>query len=121
MDPLDVVRAAYAAWNAGDIRPFLHHLHPAVEWSTSGTFPGLAPVYHGHAGVLRWQRDLTSPFARFDVTIRETHVEPGLVTAHVHFDATGVTSGAHVEVDFVNEWHLDEQGLVVRFDSRPAG
>lgn len=119
VDEIEIVRAAYAAWNEGDIRPVMPHLHPEIEWSSSGTFPGLARLYRGHEGVLRWHEDLRSPFERFLVTIREATLEQGVVTARVHFDAVGAASGARVELDFVNRWHFEE-GLIVSFDARPA-
>ena len=119
MDELDVVRAAYAAWNDGDIRPALRHLHPEIDWHTSGTFPGLQGVYHGHEGVLRWQAELSSPFERFVVTILDARLEGGVVTTRVRFDAAGAARGARVEVEFVNEWHFHD-GIVVTFRSRPA-
>jgi ketosteroid isomerase-like protein len=118
VDELEIVRLAYSAWNAGDIRPFLHHLHADVEWASSGTFPGLARTYHGHEGVLRWQDDLRTPFERFVVTVNEARIADGVVTARVHFDAVGATSGVRVGLDFVNRWHFRD-GLIVRFDSRP--
>ena len=119
MNELDKVRAAYAAWNEGDIRPALRHLHPDIDWHTSGTFPGLQGAYRGHEGVLRWQGELTGPFERFVVTILDARVDGDVVTARVRFNAAGAASGAQVEVEFVNEWHFRD-GLVVSFRSRPA-
>ncbi len=114
MDEVEIVQLAYDAWNAGGIRPFMRYLHPDVEWTSSGAFPGLGGVYRGHEGVLRWEEGLRAPFQSFVVTIRELAVDGGVVTARVHFDAVGATSGARVELDFVNEWHF-EDGLIVRF------
>ena len=119
MDPVEIVRECYAAWNAGDIRPILHRLHPDVDWRPSAVFPGIENAYRGHAGVLRWREAPAAPFARFHVTVLRAEAEGDVVTAHVHFDAVGATSGARVELDFVNEWRFHD-GLVIGFRAIPA-
>lgn len=119
MDPTEIVRIGCDAWNAGDLRPVLHHVHPDVEWETSGSFPGVRGVYHGHEGVLRWREDISAPFTQFLITIVEMTLEDDVVTARVHFDAVGAASGAAVQLDFVNEWHFRD-GLVVRYRAIPV-
>lgn len=118
MDELEIVRAAYAAWNSGDLTPALNHLHPDVEWHPSEVFPGLEPFYSGHEGVLRWREDLVAPFESFVVTIKDIRLEGDVVIARVHFDAVGAASGARVQLDYVNEWHFRD-GLVVRWRATP--
>jgi ketosteroid isomerase-like protein len=52
-----IVRAAFAAWNQGDLNAWLETFHPKVEWQTSGVFPGFETAYYGHDGVRSfWQQ-----------------------------------------------------------------
>ena len=54
---VEVVRAAFAAWNRGDLNAWLETFHPKVEWRTSGVFPGFETAYYGHNGVTNfWQQ-----------------------------------------------------------------
>ena len=54
---VEVVRAAFAAWNRGDLNAWLETFHPEVEWHTSGAFPGFEPAFYGHDGVRSfWQQ-----------------------------------------------------------------
>jgi uncharacterized protein len=47
---IDTLRAAYAAFNRGDIEAAVQGLDPRVEWSEPPEFPG-GGTYHGVAGV----------------------------------------------------------------------
>jgi ketosteroid isomerase-like protein len=54
---VEIVRAAFAAWNRGDLDAWLETFHPTAEWHTSGTFPGLEMAYFGRDGVTNfWQQ-----------------------------------------------------------------
>ncbi len=52
-----LVRRAFDAWNRDDLEAQLAMLHPEFEYVTSGLFPGLAPIYRGHAGYKDFWRD----------------------------------------------------------------
>ena len=119
MGQIDIVRAAYDAWNTGDVTSLREHIHPDVEWHTSGVFPGMQGLYHGHEGVLQYQKDLAAPFDRFVVTIVEAREEGNVLTVRVHFDAVGAGSGARVELEAINVWHFRD-GLIVRFAPAPV-
>jgi ketosteroid isomerase-like protein len=50
-----IAKAAYDAWNKGDLESVLDRLHPDVEWEQNAqVYQGLDPVYHGHE---RFDRD----------------------------------------------------------------
>ena len=67
-----VVRAAYDAWNRGDLESVLDSLHPDVEWEENpDVYPGLDPVYRGHTGFLKRQRDAFDAWEWFKVEDQE--------------------------------------------------
>ena len=53
------MRAAYQAWNRGDLEAVLAVMHPDLVWEEDSqvTGVGLDPIYKGHAGYLKRQRD----------------------------------------------------------------
>jgi ketosteroid isomerase-like protein len=53
---VEIVRAAFAAWNRGDLDAWLETFHPKVEWHKSGAFPGLETAYFGRDGVTNFWR-----------------------------------------------------------------
>lgn len=111
----DLLRRAYAAFNARDIDAALDLMHPDVDWPNviDGT------RIHGHAAVRDyWERQ----FASIDV-----HVEPqsfslapdGSVVAEVHQlvrDRTGVVT-ADRRVQHVYRFR---DGLVAHMEVRPS-
>jgi ketosteroid isomerase-like protein len=55
---VETARAAYEAWNRGDLQAVLDRLHPDVEWEENpDVYPGLDRIYRGHDGFLKRQRD----------------------------------------------------------------
>ena len=118
MDDLELIRAAYEAWNRDDLDAAIALVHEDFEVHSSGVFPGLEPVYRGRDGFRRWWRDLRSPFSEFEITVRDLQASDGLVRAAVHFNAVGRGSGAAVELDYVNEWRI-AQGRLLSFRSLP--
>jgi ketosteroid isomerase-like protein len=49
----------------------LDSLHPDVEWEENPDVPGLDPVYRGHAGFLKRQRDAFDAWEWFKVEEQE--------------------------------------------------
>ena len=121
MEGIDVIRRMYDAWNRGEVDSAVEKwVHPEVVWRASGLFPGMEPVYHGRDGVRQFERDLRTPFSTFHVTVEEERPEGDAIVTRARFDAVGAESGVSVQVWFDNIWHVQD-GLVVSFQSRPAG
>ena len=59
------------AYNRGDIEAMRPMMHPNFTFRTSGTFPGVDPVYEGHAGFTRFYEDFNGTWGAFSVSIRE--------------------------------------------------
>jgi ketosteroid isomerase-like protein len=92
--------AGYDAWNRDDCEAWLELLHPDVEIRTSGAFPDLSPVYRGHARAVKFWHQLREPWEVFRIQVEEIDEEGDCVAASIKFRATGVDSGAEVELRF---------------------
>jgi ketosteroid isomerase-like protein len=95
---VELVRAAYDAYNRDGINGILRYLDPEVEWRNPAESPN-AGVFVGHEGVVEWQRMVDDAF-------KEMHFEPerinelpdGRVLALVRFRFRAPTTGSGVEV-----------------------
>jgi ketosteroid isomerase-like protein len=68
---LTVMRTWIEAYNRGDMEALLAVTHPDFEFRTSGIFPGIDPVYKGHAGYKRFFGDLNDMWESFGVSVAE--------------------------------------------------
>jgi len=64
---VEAVRGWSEAWNRSDLDQMLSLLDSKVEWRTSGSFPGLDPVYTGHDGFTRFWREFVEPWESFQI------------------------------------------------------
>jgi ketosteroid isomerase-like protein len=88
-----------AAWNSGDLDTTLKYLTEDVRWETGGIFPGLEPVYTGHAGVRRFWRGFMDPWETISIVpIAISEPSPGQLVAHVRFRASG-RQGIEVDLE----------------------
>ena len=108
------MRRGYSAWSRDDFESFRSALHPDVEWHSSGAFPGLEPVYHGHEGVAEWYRTLRDPFESFTIEPVEFIEQGDAVVVGVTFHAVGKESGVEVELPFAHVFWF-EGDLIVRY------
>lgn len=92
--------AGYDAWNRDDCEAWLELLDPDVEIRTSGAFPDLSPVYRGHARAVKFWQQLREPWEVFRIEVEGIEEEGDCVAASIKFRATGVDSGAEVELRF---------------------
>ena len=120
MDDDDVIEAAYAAWNRGDMDAFVALAHPGVVWHGSGAFPGLGLRYDGHDGIRQLYDDLTGPFSRFQIEVERVEPGDGLHEVHIRMEAVGAESGVPVHVRFINEVSVDG-GLIRTVRTRLQG
>jgi len=68
---VEVVKAAFAAWNRGDLNAWLETFHPKVEWHTSGAFPGYEPTYYGLSGVRNFWAQFHADWEEIFVDVEE--------------------------------------------------
>jgi ketosteroid isomerase-like protein len=110
------MRRGYGAWSRDDFEAFRKMLHPDVEWHSSGAFPGLEPVYHGHEGVAKWYRTLREPFETFTIEPLEFTEHGDALVVDVTFHAVGKESGVEVRLPFAHVFWF-EGDLIRRYAS----
>ena len=111
---VELVRAAYDAYNREGITGILRYLDPEVEWRNASESPD-AGVFVGHEGVVEWQ-------GMVDEGFKDMYFEPGRidqlpqgqVLVSVRFRFRAPTSDVQVEVPFVHlmTWR---EGKVTKF------
>jgi ketosteroid isomerase-like protein len=63
-DDIDVIRAAFARWNDGDIEYWIRHAQPNVEiWSKYAALEEGGEPDRGHAGMREWRAEI-GPLSR---------------------------------------------------------
>ena len=108
---VELIHKVYAAWREDDLRALLQVSDPEVELRTSGAFPDLAAVYHGHRGLTEFWKAMREPWEWFHLDV--THIVEGEDCAAfvVTFRARGKDSGAITEL---------VQGHAMRFEDGRA-
>jgi ketosteroid isomerase-like protein len=86
---LALARAAYEAWNTGDVETMLATFHPDFEFVTSGTFIGLDTVYLGHDGFRRFWREFSDTWDSISVSVGELRDCGDRVLGLITFEALG--------------------------------
>jgi ketosteroid isomerase-like protein len=114
-ETLELARASYAAWNRGDLETMLESLDEDVEYRTSGVFPGLEPVYHGHEGMRRFWEDFGSPWDSLRIVIDDLRESGDQIVALFRFEAVG-RDGLTVHRDAANVITFRD-GLAIRIDA----
>lgn len=96
---VEIAKAAYDAWNKGDLESVLDRLHPDVEWEENAqVYPGLDSVYHGHEGFVKRQRDAFDAWEWITVEVQELIDAGDHVVVPLHIIARGRHSGIEVEM-----------------------
>jgi ketosteroid isomerase-like protein len=114
-DALEVVTAAYAAWNAGEWG--LEHFHPQVEWELIGemTLDQAGPMRGRDALLDYWRRfwGAWKPGAAWEITeLRRLGDEQVLACGRLR--VVGRSSGVESSAPVFQLWTVRE-GLIVRF------
>lgn len=112
---LELVRSAYDAWNRDDLEAQLAMLHPEFEYVTSGLFPGLAPIYRGHAGYRDFWRDFKQVWESLRIEIEELHEVGEQYVALFTFEARS-RDGLTVRRQFGNVLSVRD-GLAARVEA----
>ena len=68
---------------------FIEYVDPDIEWRTSGLYPGVDPVYHGHEGFRKFWHDFHEMWHTLTMEMREVVAVDDRVAFAFHFDATG--------------------------------
>jgi ketosteroid isomerase-like protein len=112
---IELTRVRIDAWNRGDSDTVLAMTHPEFEWHTTGVFPGLDPVYRGHEGSRKFERDFRATWESLTFSVDEFHDSGDQVAALGTFEARG-RDGLYIRrrVASVNTYR---DGLLVRIDS----
>ncbi len=114
---IELTERGYRAWNEDDLETLLSICHPEVEYHTSGVFPGLTSVYHGHEGISQWWADFHEPWHRIRVIPKRIVETAGGVAVLVRFEGKG-RQGIETTMSFINTIEMLD-GLARRFDSQP--
>lgn len=113
-DPVEVVRAIYAAWNAGEWA--LERFHPDVEWelTAEGSIDETGASRGRDALLDYWRRfwDAWEPGARWQIDEIEL-VEEDRVVACGRLRASGRSSGIEMTTPVFQSWTVRE-GVVER-------
>ncbi len=86
---VELVASLYDAWNRGDMDAMLDTLRTDFEFVTSGTFPGLDPVYAGRDGFRRFWHDFSDTWDSILISVCELRDCGDFVLAHIMFEAVG--------------------------------
>ena len=119
---VEMVRAAYDAYNREGINGILRYLDPEVEWRNPDDSP-IAAVFVGHQGVLEWQRLADQAFEsmRFEPE-RIDELPDGRTVAVSRFRFRARASDMDAEVAFVHliTWRGGTATAVRMFTSEAA-
>jgi ketosteroid isomerase-like protein len=110
---LDRIRAAYDAWNEGDLDRTLDFLAPDVEWHTSASFPGTRKLYRGHDGFREFWQHLHEPWEGIHVEIESYEREEDVAILRIRFHGTSAESGVDVDLPWFQALVIDDD-LVTR-------
>jgi ketosteroid isomerase-like protein len=112
---VDIARVGYAAWSRGDLEGLLATLDEEVEFRSSGLFPGLDPVYRGHAGMRKYWDDFRGPWESVRIVIDQFREQGDQLVALFRFEAVG-RDGLSVHREAANILTV-RHGLAIRIDS----
>ena len=110
---LERVKAAYKAWNEGDLERTLEFLKPEVEWHTSASSRGPSRCIEGHDGFRRFWEHLHEPWEKIHVTIESYQREEAVAILRIRFHATAKESGTDVDLPWFQAVVIEDD-LVVR-------
>jgi ketosteroid isomerase-like protein len=111
---VELHRRAVEAFNTRDVEKFIAFCDPRIELHSTVTVPGGA-VYHGHAGVRRWHRDLEDGWGGELRMEPEAYFDLGEHTITFHLlHGRGQHSGAALAERFAHV-HRWRDGLIVQF------
>ena len=114
-DDVERVRAAYAAWNAGDLDAALELAHPEIEVVQDPQIPGSVAVT-GREAFKSWLESFYETWESFEITLAEIRQVGERIVVVAHVKARGKTMHVPVETDTAHLLTVRE-GQAVRWES----
>ena len=116
MNDEQVLRAAFAAWNAGGVDAFMEHVTPDVEWHPPEGFPE-GEVFHGRDAVAAALSDqFGAVFTSGRLDVRSVTPGPGGWLVAAHHEVEGQASGMNLDWPVYLVFEL-EGGRIRRFSA----
>ena len=114
MPKVEVVRAAWDAYAAGEVEVAFQFLSPDITWYPAADHPG-ARSHHGHDELRAWIEEIATTFSIYRMTVLGVQDLGDCVLAHGLLYAE--QDGEPV-IDRVTVWRCTvENGLIVRVDA----
>ena len=115
---VEVVLAAYDAFNSGEMEAAMDAFDPEIEWNVPPVLPD-AQVYHGHDGVKAFWSSWTETFDDFRIEVEETFDAGDRVVVMAKIVGRGRDSGVVVDTpSFGHIWTL-RNGKTVLVEMKP--
>ena len=114
-DDIELVRAGYAAWNAGDLDAALDIAHPDIEVVQDPQIPGAVTVT-GKEEFRRWLASFFETWESFQITPSEIRQAGDRVVVVAHVEARGKTMSVPVDTDTAHVLTMRE-GQAIRWES----
>ena len=109
---LDTLLVGHAIFNSGDFDRMSEVVSEDVEWGTTGTFPGISPVYHGLDGMAKWTDALLSAFELFQVElVRVIDESDRMLLIEERIRGRGRGSGVEVQMEIFPIYVLEDHKL----------
>ena len=114
-DDIERVRAAYDAWNAGNLEAALELSHPEIEVVQDPQIPGAVTV-SGKEAFGRWLASFFETWESFEITPTEIRRIDDKIVVVGHVNARGKTAQIPVETDTAHVLTVRD-GLAIRWES----
>ena len=114
-DETELVRASYAAWNAGELDAALEISHPEIEVIQDPQIPGAVAVT-GRDQFRRWLASFYETWESFHITPSEIRQVGDRVVVVAHVKARGRTMSVPVETDTAHVLTMRD-GKAIRWES----
>ena len=109
---VEAVLKALDWWSRGDMEAWLEPSDPDAEFWTSGTFPGIDPVYRGREELVRFWHAFREPWESIRIQVDEIREAEHLVVPLCTFEGRA-RDGMTVQREAGWTWEL-EDGLFRR-------
>jgi ketosteroid isomerase-like protein len=115
LEIVELVRSSLDGWSRGDIGAWLAPLQPDTEFRTSGAYPGVDPVYRGHAEPRHFWDVFREPWESIQVRIDQVREVGDQLVSFCVFEGYA-REGMTVRREVAWTWRLADD-LFVRVDA----
>jgi ketosteroid isomerase-like protein len=114
---VEVVRAAWEAWERGDMEAIFAFYDPDIVWDQTRYGPGgMSGIYHGHEGIKRFFREWLAPFESYYARPEEFIDAGEAVVVRLRQGGRGKQSGVEVEMPPYWQVYRLQDGRAVRIE-----